>query len=180
MAGTLMVFGVSVYLGLERYLDWTLQKTLVSECRTIATELLPQLPRKDTTWLATEINEAYAPEVNSRFIRVVRSGTGVVYLSAAPKDGIFDPETLQAFEQYFQQNTKLHGRKGKLSDKVKIHMNDNILSITTTMQYQKRYFKYLTKKFLKKRNLREWLRILATNKQDYTLKYFNIHDQEAE
>lgn len=91
LAGTLMVFGVSVYLGLERYLDWTLQKTLVSECRTIATELLSQLPRKDTTWLATEINEAYAPEVNSRFIRVVRLGTGVVYLSAAPKDSIFDP-----------------------------------------------------------------------------------------
>ena len=43
LAGTLMVFGVSVYLGLERYLDWTLQRTLASECRTIATELLSQI-----------------------------------------------------------------------------------------------------------------------------------------
>jgi heavy metal sensor kinase len=91
LAGTLMVFGASVYLGLERYLDWTLQRTLLAECRTIATELLSQLPGKDTEWLATEVNEAYAPEVNSRFIRVVQEGKGVVYLSAAPKDATFNP-----------------------------------------------------------------------------------------
>jgi heavy metal sensor kinase len=90
LAGTLVVFGASVYLGLERYLDWTFQRTLLSECRTIATELLTQLPAKDTKWLATEINEAYAPEVNGRFIRVVHEGVGVVYLSGAPKDGTFD------------------------------------------------------------------------------------------
>ncbi len=94
LAGTLMVFGVSVYLGLERYLDWTLQRTLASECRTIATELLSQFPTKDSAWLATEINEAYAPEVNGRFIRVIREGAGVVYLSGAPKDGTFDPSRI--------------------------------------------------------------------------------------
>jgi heavy metal sensor kinase len=94
LAGTLMVFGVSVYLGLERYLDWTLQKTLASECRTIATELLSQLPTKDAAWLTTEINEAYAPEANGRFIRVVHEGVGVVYLSGAPKDGTFDPSRI--------------------------------------------------------------------------------------
>jgi len=91
LAGTLIVFGASVYLGLERYLDWTLQRTLVAECRTISTELLSQLPAKDTAWLETEINEAYAPEVNGLFIRVVHQNKGVVYLSGAPKDGTFDP-----------------------------------------------------------------------------------------
>jgi heavy metal sensor kinase len=91
LAGTLVVFGASVYLGLERYLDWTLQRTLTSECRTIGTQLLSQLPTKDTAWLATEINEAYAPEVNGRFIRVIHEGGGIVYMSGAPKDGTFDP-----------------------------------------------------------------------------------------
>jgi heavy metal sensor kinase len=91
LAGTLIVFGVSVYLGLERYLDWTLQRTLVSECQAIGTELLSQLPVKDNAWLATEINEAYSPEANGRFIRVVHEGGGIVYLSGAPKDGTFDP-----------------------------------------------------------------------------------------
>jgi len=94
LAGTLMVFGASVYLGLERYLDWTLQRTLVAECRTIATELLSQLPAKDTAWLEREINEAYAPEVNGLFIRVVHQNAGVIYLSGAPKDGTFDPRRI--------------------------------------------------------------------------------------
>src|SRR5258706_11655477 len=91
LAGTLVVFGASVYLGLERYLDWTLQRTLASECRTIGTQLVSQLPAKDTAWLATEINEDYAPEANGRFIRVIHEGGGIVYMSGAPKDGAFDP-----------------------------------------------------------------------------------------
>ena len=103
--------------------------------------------------------------------------------SVPAKDGIFDEPLIAAFEQYFQQNTKLHGRKGKLGDKVKIHMDKekNVLAISTTMQYKKRYFKYLTKKFLKKKELRDWLRILAVGKASYQLKYFNINqgDEEA-
>src|SRR5712671_5075295 len=91
LAGTLIVFGASVYLGLERYLDWTLQRTLASECRTIGTQLVSQLPAKDTAWLAFEINEDYTPEVNGRFIRVTHEGGGIVYRSGAPKDGTFDP-----------------------------------------------------------------------------------------
>jgi len=94
LAGALIVFGVSVYLGLERYLDWTLQRTLASECQTIGTELLSQLSAKDNLWLATEINEAYAPEVNGRFIRVVRQDVGIVYVSGQPKDGMFDPSRI--------------------------------------------------------------------------------------
>lgn len=94
LLGGLIVFGVSVYLGLERYLDWTLRTTLASECRTIGTELLSQLPGKNADWLVAEINEAYAPEVNSRFFRVSREGTGVIYISGAPKDGAFDPSQI--------------------------------------------------------------------------------------
>ena len=94
LAGALILFGASVYLGLERYLDWTLQRSLAVECRTIATQLLSQFPAKDTAWLAREINEDYAPGVNGLFIRVSRQGMGVVYLSGAPKDGTFDPSNI--------------------------------------------------------------------------------------
>jgi heavy metal sensor kinase len=91
LAGALLIFGVSVYLGLERYLNWNLQRTLGSDCRTIGTQLLSQHPFKRTDWLETEINEAYAPEVNGHFIRVVEEGVGVLYVSGSPKDGAFDP-----------------------------------------------------------------------------------------
>ncbi|KAJ2564625.1 60S ribosomal protein L22, partial [Coemansia sp. RSA 1836] len=41
-----------------------------------------------------------------------------------------------------------------------------------------RYLKYLTKKFLKKHNLRDWLRVVATTKDTYKLKYFNVSNPE--
>ena len=91
LAGALLLFGMSIYLGLERYLNRTLRDTLSAECRTIGAELLTQLPHKNLGWLKTEIDEAYAPELNARFIRVYQEGTGVIYLSGVPKDGTFGP-----------------------------------------------------------------------------------------
>lgn len=45
-----------------------------------------------------------------------------------------------------------------------------------------RYLKYLTKKYLKKHNVRDWLRVIASNKDRnvYELRYFNIAENEAE
>lgn len=45
-----------------------------------------------------------------------------------------------------------------------------------------RYLKYLTKKYLKKNSVRDWLRVISSNKDRnvYELRYFNIADNEAE
>ncbi|KAJ8643430.1 hypothetical protein MRB53_005178 [Persea americana] len=44
------------------------------------------------------------------------------------------------------------------------------------------YLKYLTKKYLKKHNVRDWLRVIASNKDRnvYELRYFNIAENEAD
>jgi len=96
------------------------------------------------------------------------------------RDEVFDKELVGAFEQHFLSNTKLHGKKGKLADKVKVVMDKDkhVLTVATTMKYRKKYFKYLTKKFLKKKNLRDFFRVIATNKGEYQLRYFNIAEGE--
>jgi len=43
-----------------------------------------------------------------------------------------------------------------------------------------RYLKYLTKKYLKKNNLRDWLRVVASSKDNYELRYFQINNEEDE
>jgi heavy metal sensor kinase len=91
LAGALLIFGVSVYLGLERYLYGDLQRSLSADCRTIATQLLSQHPFKRKDWLQTEIEEAYSPELNGHFIRVIEEGAGVIYVSGVPKDAAFNP-----------------------------------------------------------------------------------------
>lgn len=37
-----------------------------------------------------------------------------------------------------------------------------------------------TKKFLKKQQLRDWLRVVSTSKGVYELKFFNVVNDEAE
>lgn len=43
-----------------------------------------------------------------------------------------------------------------------------------------RYLKYLSKKYLKKNSLRDWLRVVASNKSSYELRYFQINNEEEE
>lgn len=43
-----------------------------------------------------------------------------------------------------------------------------------------RYLKYMTKKYLKKNNLRDWLRVVANNKESYELRYFQINNEDEE
>ncbi len=119
LAGALVIFGISVYLGLERYLYWNLQRTLDADCHTIATQLLAQHPFKRPTWLETEIEEAYSPEVNSHFIRVIQDGVGPLYISGAPKDGTFEPIAIPlpaADEKDRSRKVVLNGKQQLLVD----------------------------------------------------------------
>jgi large subunit ribosomal protein L22e len=52
----------------------------------------------------------------------------------------------------------------------------NKITVTSESHMSKRYLKYLTKKYLKKHNVRDWLRVIAHNKDrnTYELRYFNI------
>ena len=43
-----------------------------------------------------------------------------------------------------------------------------------------RYLKYLTKKYLKKNNLRDWLRVVASSKEAFELRYFQINQDDEE
>ena len=47
-------------------------------------------------------------------------------------------------------------------------------------EFSGRYLKYLTKKFLKKQQLRDWLRVVSTQKHEYSLKFFNVVGDEGE
>src|SRR5207245_676266 len=97
LASSLLLFGVFVYAGLERYLDFSLQKTLTEQSRSIGTQLLASIPSKRPGWLASEINEAYAPDVNGHFIRVTGADGEILYLSGPPKDNSFDPSRVPSF-----------------------------------------------------------------------------------
>ena len=86
---------------------------------------------------------------------------------------------LKDFESYLQQNIKVENKKGALGSSVTVGMDKESLVVEAKIPFSKRYLKWLTKKYLKKQELKEFLRVIAINKNTYQLKYFNIQNEEA-
>ena len=112
-------------------------------------------------------------------------------------DKIFD---LSAFEKFLHDRIKVEGRTGNLGDNVAIsQVGDGKIEVVTHIPFSGRYLKYLyvliklwyygcnrtdgkcrTKKFLKKQQLRDWLRVVSTSKGVYELRFFNVVNDEGD
>nr|CAG8466083.1 1337_t:CDS:2 [Entrophospora candida] len=81
------------------------------------------------------------------------------------RDNILDTAVL---EKFLHDKIKINNRTGQLGDAVVITRNaddKHKITITTNSHlFSKRYIKYLTKKFMKKNRIRDWLRVVATDK----------------
>ncbi len=89
-----------------------------------------------------------------------------------------DPSTI---EKYFQSKIKVNGGKaGALGDSIRVSRDKARVTVSASVPFSKRYLKYLTRRALKKYNFRDWLRIVASNKTTYELRYFNIAEDEEE
>jgi len=123
----------------------------------------------------------------------------VINASQPASDKIFD---VSAFEKFLNEKIKVDGRVGNLGETIKISQSgDGKIEIIAHNELSGRYLKYLcvhhstedyvnrehlanrdhsTKKFLKKQQLRDWLRVVSTSKGVYELKFFNVVNDEAE
>ncbi|KAM7275450.1 hypothetical protein ACFE04_017316 [Oxalis oulophora] len=95
------------------------------------------------------------------------------------EDKIMD---IASLEKFLQERIKVAGKTGNLGDAVTISREKNKITVTSDTNFSKRYLKYLTKKYLKKHNVRDWLRVISSNKDRnvYELRYFNIAENEGE
>src|SRR5262249_52446735 len=73
LAGMLVLFGASVYLGLSHYLEWTLKEALSQQAQQIGESWLGEVGVSGESYVAGEINEHVSPKVNDRFIRSKRA-----------------------------------------------------------------------------------------------------------
>ncbi|KAL2204040.1 ribosomal protein L22e [Sarocladium strictum] len=102
----------------------------------------------------------------------------IINASQPASDKIFD---VSAFEKFLQDRIKVDGRTNNLGDNVVIkQVGDGKIEVTSHNELSGRYLKYLTKKFLKKQQLRDWLRVVSTSKGVYELKFFNVVNDEAD
>ncbi|ESO05393.1 hypothetical protein HELRODRAFT_77706, partial [Helobdella robusta] len=93
------------------------------------------------------------------------------------EDGIMDCAN---FEKFLLEKIKVNGKTGNLGSNVTLDKQKSKVVVNSEVPFSKRYLKYLTKKFLKKNNLRDWLRVVANSKDSYELRYFQINNEEED
>ncbi|KAH8832561.1 ribosomal protein L22 [Flagelloscypha sp. PMI_526] len=84
-------------------------------------------------------------------------------------ESVFDTA---AFEKYLHDRIKVDGKAGNLGDAIAIKRKDGVgnkVTVTSNIHLSKRYLKYLTKKFLKKNELTDFIRVTASGKDSYQL-----------
>ena len=102
----------------------------------------------------------------------------IIDASQPVNDKIYD---ISAFEKFLHDKIKVEGRVGNLGDSVQIsQVGDGKIEVVTHIPFSGRYLKYLTKKYLKKNQLRDWLRVVAVSKGVYQLKFYNVVNDEGE
>ncbi len=138
------------------------------------------------------------PKKNQKITKKVRADTGrmnnqqcdnrrianatlsqfIINATQPVNDRIFDAS---AFTTFLQQRIKVDGLTGNLGERINVtNLGDGRIEVVAHQEFSGRYLKYLTKKFLKKQQLRDWLRVVATNKGEYSLKFFNVVGEEGE
>ena len=92
---------------------------------------------------------------------------------------------LESVEKYLLNNFKVNGLKGKLGDSIKVDISNKLsgqknvvtVFVDDKLQFSKSYIKYLTKKFLKREGIVNYLNILATAPNAYTVKIIKKNEQ---
>ncbi|XP_054567065.1 60S ribosomal protein L22-like [Eptesicus fuscus] len=89
------------------------------------------------------------------------------------EDGITDAAN---FEQFLQERIQVNGKAGNLGrGVVTIERSKSKITVTSEVPFPKRYLKCFTKKYLKKNNLHDCLRVVVNSKESYELLYFQIN-----
>ncbi|KAI4267967.1 MAG: hypothetical protein LQ337_008108, partial [Flavoplaca oasis] len=103
----------------------------------------------------------------------------IINASQPASDKIFD---VSAFEKFLNDKIKVDNRTGNLGDTIQISQvgSEGKIEVVAHTQFSGRYLKYLTKKFLKKQQLRDWLRVVSTSQGVYELRFFNVVNDEAD
>jgi len=88
---------------------------------------------------------------------------------------------LASFEKYLHDRIKIDGKTGNLGGVVTISRDRTKLTVAaSTPNFSKRQLKYLAKRYLKKQQLRDYLRVVAASKNSYDLRYFKVSGEGEE
>ena len=88
---------------------------------------------------------------------------------------------IASFEKYLNDRIKIDGKTGALAANgvgISRERTKIVLSSPSDVNFKKRQLKYLSKRYLKKQQLRDYLRVVASSTGSYEMRYFSISGTE--
>merc|ERR1711868_37245 len=87
---------------------------------------------------------------------------------------------MSQYEKFLNDRIKVEGKVGQLGDKVSTKIQKDKVIVTAQAPFSKRYLKYLTKKYLKANEMRDFMRVVASDAQTYQVKLYNVQADDEE
>lgn len=149
-------------------------------------ETKPAAPKKDVKKItkkpapAKKVASTQALRGKSTSAKKKKAATRFVIDCTLPaEDQLFNSAD---FEKFLRERIKVNGKTGNFVNALTIERGDknSKIIVNATVPFSKRYLKYLTKKYLKKNLLRDTLRVIATSRDVYELRYFQIGNEADE
>ena len=109
-----------------------------------------------------------APKPKDRNPPVEKELKFVVDFGVAFQDDLVIPKE---FQTYLLSRLKLNGETGNVNQDVVVTTSGGKVTLTSKVRLSKRYLKYMTKKYLKKTDILEYFKIVATDRATYTVEY---------
>jgi large subunit ribosomal protein L22e len=98
----------------------------------------------------------------------------VIDCTAPVDDKVLD---MGSFEAYLHSKIKINNKTAQLTqNNVVISCDRTKLTVSSPaeLNFSKRQLKYLTKRYLKKQQLKNYLRVVAASKNSYEMRYYQL------
>lgn len=79
------------------------------------------------------------------------------------------------------EHIKVDGHAGNLGDEITVSQEgESKVVVVSTTKFSGKYLKYLSKRYLKKNQIRDWIRFVSVKKNEYALQFYSVADDEEE
>ncbi|KAH3666933.1 hypothetical protein OGAPHI_003383 [Ogataea philodendri] len=101
--------------------------------------------------------------------------------SGPTENGVFDPAS---YVKYLVEHIKVDGHLGNLGSDITVSQEGaSKVVVVSTTKFSGKYLKYLSKRYLKKNQIRDWIRFVSVKKNEYQLQFYSVavgDDEEEE
>merc|ERR1712087_446333 len=93
------------------------------------------------------------------------------------EDEIFD---VDEFVKFLKERFKVNGKTGQVGPgrAANVQKSVSTVHVLSKAPFPKYYLKFLTKRYLKRHGLRDYVRVIADKPSSYELRYFNIQEDQ--